>query len=80
MGWGSGMSKYKQTFSDSNILDANIFLISLVSVQLINGDLSFKEKRILWQIPSPTRYCRPIHIQLNRESTEINFPLESHNI
>lgn len=76
--WGcdgsSGMSQYKQQFSDSSVSDANIFLTSMVPIQLINGDPNSKKKLVIWQNPRPssTRYCRPIRIQFKHETTELS--------
>lgn len=76
--WGcdgsSGMSEYKQKFSDPSISDASIFLTSLVPVQLVSGDPNSNEKRVLWQNPrtSSTRYCRPIRLQFQHETTELS--------
>lgn len=76
--WGcdgsSGMSQYKQQFSDSSISDVNIFLTSMVPIQLINGDPNLKEKLIIWQNPRPssTRFCRPIRMQFRHETTELS--------
>lgn len=76
--WGcdgsSGMSEYKQKFLNPNISDANIFLTSMVPLQLINGDPSSKENLVIWQNPRPssTRFCRPIRIQFKRETTELS--------
>lgn len=76
--WGcdgsSGMSQYKQQFSDCNVSDANIFFTSMVPIQLINGDPNSKEKKVIWQNPRPssTRYCRPIRIQFKHETTALS--------
>lgn len=63
--WGasSGMSEYKQKFTNPDDSDANIFVTSLVPIQLIQGNPNSKENKIiLWQNPRPssTRFCRPI--------------------
>lgn len=76
--WGcdgsSGMSEYKQKFFNPNISDANIFLTSMVPLQLINGDPSSKEHFVIWQNPRPssTRFCRPIRVQFKHETAELS--------
>ncbi|XP_050312211.1 uncharacterized protein LOC126747535 [Anthonomus grandis grandis] len=76
--WGcdgsSGMSQYKQQFAESNISDANIFLTSMVPIQLINGDPKSKDKFVIWENPktSSTRLCRPLRVQFRHETTELS--------
>lgn len=76
--WGcdgsSGMSEYKQKFSDPSVSDANIFLTSLVPLQLVSGEPNSKKKIVVWQNPrsSSPRFCRPIRIQLVHETTDIS--------
>lgn len=69
--WGcdgsSGQSEYKQVFNTKGISDANLFLITLVPIQLrtTNGN-------IIWQnsAPSSTRLCRPIKFEYAKETAE----------
>lgn len=74
--WGcdgsSGMSEYKQKFSAPYITDCNIFLTSLVPIQLILGAPNTKNHVLLWQNPRPSspRYCRPMRVQFVHETTD----------
>lgn len=69
---GSRQKQYKQSFSEQNVCDNNLFAISLVPIQIYNISAT-KEKQILWQNPatSSTKYCRPIKLIYSKESTEI---------
>lgn len=73
--WGfdgsSGHSEFKQKFNfdDGTKTDSNMFVTSIVPVCAKSGDkLIFQNPR-----PSSTRYCRPLHIQLVNETTEISM-------
>lgn len=76
--WGcdgsSGLSMYKQKFSDDDESksDASIFFTSLVPLQLISIDKNTSEKIIVWKNPRPSspRFCRPIKIEFLHETTE----------
>ncbi|XP_050518510.1 uncharacterized protein LOC126892818 [Diabrotica virgifera virgifera] len=65
------MSEYKQKFSDPNVSDSNIFLTSIVPIQLISGNPKIKGNVVLWHNPRPSspRYCRPIRVQFLHETT-----------
>lgn len=73
--WGcdgsSGQGVYKQKFQDDNNSDANIFLTSLVPLQLTFFE-SESGCKVLWKNPRPSspRYCRPIRMQFLHENTE----------
>jgi len=75
--WGcdgsSGQSEYKQKFIDESTSDANIFLTSLVPLQLqfVESECN-KETDIIWKNPRPLspRFCRPIRLQFLHENTQ----------
>lgn len=77
--WGfdgsSGHSQYKQkpNSSESMFSDSNLFVTSFVPLELnvLQSDLT---KKIIWKNPRPssTRFCRPIRIQLIKETTEVS--------
>lgn len=77
--WGcdgsSGQSQYKQSFEDTTVSDANIFLTSLVPLQIICDapDHDPQNKLILWQNPrtSSPRFCRPIRLQFVHETVDV---------
>ncbi|XP_025411419.1 uncharacterized protein LOC112684234 [Sipha flava] len=78
--WGldgsSGLAQYKQKFNDvQSASDSNIFLTSFVPIQIIMYSGESKEvlKEFIWKNPrtSSTKYCRPIHIQFQKETTEL---------
>lgn len=70
--WGfdgsSSQSEYKQRFSSSDQSDESLFCTTMVPLQLISGD------RVLWEnpVPSSTRFCRPVHLQFSKETTELS--------
>ena len=70
--WGfdgsSGQNEYKQQFSSTEKSDESLFCTTLVPLQL-----RFKN-HIVWQNPvlSSTRFCRPIHLQFKKETTELS--------
>lgn len=74
--WGcdgsSGQSCYKQKAEECGFTDSNIFLTSLVPLQLFYEENN--EKTIFWQNPdpSPTKFCRPIRFAFVKETTEIS--------
>ncbi|XP_065659664.1 structural maintenance of chromosomes protein 2-like isoform X1 [Hydra vulgaris] len=78
--WGfdgsSGHSEYKQRFADGRNSDANVFLTSLVPLQLLCTNSVLGQDIILWKnrTPSSTRFCRPIRLQFLHENvhTSIN--------
>lgn len=53
--------------------DANIFLTSLVPIQILIGKPHAKQNIILWQNPrtSSTRFCKPIRFQFIHKTVEI---------
>lgn len=69
--WGcdgaSGQRQYKQRFENSSDDDANIFLINIVPLELINEGTGCT----VWEntTPSSTNYCRPVKFQFIKEST-----------
>jgi hypothetical protein len=75
--WGfdgsSGHSEYKQKFINSSIIDASIFLSSLVPLRLISGDPEIPTQIVLLNNlrSSSTRYCRPIRFQFAHEATDL---------
>ncbi|XP_030849802.1 uncharacterized protein LOC115927723 [Strongylocentrotus purpuratus] len=70
--WGfdgsSGHSEYKQKSTAGTLDDSSIFCTTLVPLQLKVKD------SILWQnpVPSSSRFCRPIHLQFKKETTELS--------
>jgi hypothetical protein len=74
--WGcdgsTGHSQYKQVFSESGLGDGDMFLTSLVPLQLYS-EKPGGDKVIIWQNPRPssTRFCRPIRFQFKKETTEL---------
>lgn len=72
--WGcdgsSGQSEYKQVLPEENeqISDANMFIVSLVPLRLVDEE----SKAVIWQNPtcSSVRYCRPISLELAKETPE----------
>lgn len=63
---GSTFTEYKQKFAKEGSSDSSVFLTSLVPLQLSNGEI------IVWDNPRPssTRYCRPVFLQLIKETAE----------
>lgn len=72
--WGcdgsSGQSEYKQILPEENeqISDANLFIVSLVPLRLVDEETS----TVIWQNPtcSSVRYCRPISLEFAKETPE----------
>lgn len=79
--WGmdgsSGQKQYKQKLntdgSSDEYNDSNLFVCSMVPIQLKSFRKNNKEEIILWQNPrvSSTRYCRPIQFQCKKETVEL---------
>lgn len=71
--WGfdgsSGHSEYKQRFNETEeASDSHMFLTSIVPIRVVaNGKTLFQNPA-----PSSTRYCRPLRIQLIKETTEVS--------
>lgn len=80
--WGcdgsSGNSVYKQRFETKDQDDENMFLISLVPLQLNTNEA---EIRIVWQNPrtSSTRFCRPAKFLLKKETPQL-IKEETHKV
>lgn len=75
--WGldgiSSHNHYKQRFNNTEEgFDNSIFLTSIVSVLLKTISEENNEQNIFWKNPHPssTKYCRPVHIQFKKESTD----------
>jgi len=74
--WGcdgsSSQNEYKQKFSDADSSDANVFLTSVVPLQLIAIDIQSNKEIVVWKNPRPSspRYCRPIRLQFLQENVE----------
>lgn len=70
--WGcdgsSGQSEYKQALPEESYLisDTNLFITSLVPIKLVSEETG----DIIWENPvcSSVRYCRPISIELCKET------------
>lgn len=69
---GSTQKTYKQSFSDKDASDGNLFFISIVPIEMycLNSN---NDKLILWEntITSSTKYCRPIKFIFCKETTEV---------
>lgn len=54
----------------SEISDSNLFMTSIVPLQMVVSD---GEKIVVWKnnTQSSTRFCRPLHIQLKKETLEV---------
>lgn len=63
---GTTLNEYNQTFKNADISDANVILTSLVPLKLMQGEM------VIWEnfYPSSTRYCRPVFIQLVKETAD----------
>ncbi|XP_071581303.1 uncharacterized protein [Temnothorax nylanderi] len=74
--WGCnespGQSEYKQKFNDKSTSDANVFLTSLVPLQLKFAESNNETEIIIWKNPRPSspRFCRPIRLQFLHEDTQ----------
>ena len=72
--WGcdgsSGHSKYKQNFGVEGCSDENLFLTSMVPLQIYCGD---DESKCVWLSPRPasTRLCRLMRFQCVKESKAV---------
>ena len=66
----TGHSQYKQKASSENLSDSDLFLSSVVPLQLY---LEKDSNIILWQNPrtSLPRFCRPIRFQFKKETFEV---------
>lgn len=43
----SGISEYKEKFSDYDVSESNFYLTSMVSIQFANGNPKFKKKILM---------------------------------
>ena len=76
--WGcdgtSGQSTFKQKFHDDDgtKTDANMFVTSLVPLQLVFANAIDNYNVVLWKNPRPSspRFCRPIKLQFLDETAE----------
>lgn len=76
--WGcdgtSGQSRFKQIFQNDNGTqsDANMFVTSLVPLQLISCHENDSKSFVLWKNPRPSspRFCRPLRIEFLQETVE----------
>lgn len=64
----SNQSEYEQNFSTAKSTDETISSSTVVSIRLID----FTTQEIVWQntTPSSTRFCRPLRIAFEKETTE----------
>ena len=82
--WGfdgsSGQSQYKQNSYDPNFIDSDLFLTSLVPLQMYFQPSHSSEKIIVWQNPRPssTRFCRPLRFQFKKETTALASEEQKH--
>lgn len=71
--WGcdgsGGQSRYKQSFSEKDVFDTDMFLTSLVPLQII----SCINEKIIWENSkaNSTRYCHLIRFQFKKETPEL---------
>lgn len=69
--WGcdgsSGFNEFKQKFMCGDNSDASIFLTTVLPLRLLFV------KEIIWDnaAPSSTRYCRPIRLQITKETSDV---------
>ena len=65
---------FKQKFHDHDgtKTDANMFVTSLVPLQLVFADAIDNHNVVLWKNPRPSspRFCRPIKLQFLHETAE----------
>lgn len=63
---GTTLNEYNQKFKNADCSDAHIFLTSFVPLKLLQGEI------VIWEnnYPSSTRYCRPVFIQLAKETAD----------
>ena len=72
--WGcdgsTGHYQYQQKASSKNLSDSDLFLSSVVLLQL---HLEKDSNTIVWQNPRPSspRFCRPIRFQFKKETFEV---------
>lgn len=72
--WGfdgsTGHSEYKQKVSNNNFNDSSLFVTSYVPLQLVTQS---DDPKIIWKNPRPssTRYCRPLRLQFEKETTQL---------
>ena len=74
--WGvdgaSGQNEFQQKFlqDNSKFSDSNLFMTSMVPIQI---NMKNSQNEIFWKnsTPSSTQYCRVLHFQLRRETTEL---------
>lgn len=76
--WGcdgsSGQAQYKQKlFNSTTANDSNIFMFSIVPLQLRCNIENHDKKIILWENirTSSTRYCRPIQFEYKKETAQV---------
>lgn len=76
--WGSdgstGHSQYKQMYAEIGLGDGDLFLTSIVPLQLY-AEQPGNDKIIVWQNPRPssTRFCRPVRFQFKKETKELTI-------
>lgn len=63
------LTEYKQPFvdDDGTLSDGNVFVSSIVPIRATtNGKIVYEN-----QHPSSTKYCRPLHLQFKKETSEL---------
>lgn len=81
--WGfdgsTGHSEYSQK-SDNEYSDQDLFVSSMVPLQLFAEKADNRGTKILWHNsrPASTRYCRPIRFQFQKENVNISIEEERH--
>lgn len=74
--WGcdgtSGQAEYKQLFQNESVSDESIFLISIVPIHIVSGNLE-DNSNIIWKNPtaSSPRYCRPLKMFFAKETADL---------
>ena len=67
---GTSSNSYKQKQNGKSSSDEYLFCSSLVPLQLVEKK---REKNVIWTnpLPSSTRFCRPIRVQFEKETSEL---------
>lgn len=73
--WGmdgtSGLTEYKQLFQDPITSDSSMFVTCIVPLKLVGVKDNHEHTLWLNDRSSSTRFCRPIRIQYERETSEL---------
>lgn len=63
-----GHSQYKQKFQEKDCSDEYMMITSVVPIRVVTANA------LVWQNPRPSspRYCRPLRLQMSRETSELS--------